>query len=548
MKKLVLILIYTLIFTLYSSADAARINKVSIVQRDTTEFQQDLISNRNQVLLKYLLSDTTVFKIEGEWFEGFNFRWSLIVIVDGVEYESTVYDIRNSTDTLYFNSRNIRDLLLESESDFFGFKFCPRSFETGVWQCTQTFTLRVEDESNWFNDTYANFQYYLKDSNITRAKKSVQSIYTPVVAVIDDGIYIDHEDLQGNIWTNQQEIIGNGIDDDNNGYIDDYYGWNFIDDSNIMTPKWSHGTNVAWLIGANSNNRLWIAWVWNDVKLMALTTCDRNGCQLQNIIKAINYAIDQDVDIINMSIAWNWFIYNSTINAAIQRAKDRGITIVVSAWNGDGDLSGNGLDTWEFKISPVCNETERSDIIGVSALSLFSALSANGARTSWTNFGICSDIFAYWERITTLSLTWSYDILDGTSFSAPIISGVIALWYNKYWKMSWENVYNALLASTSPRHGIDAFEYLDQLERVLTAQERINNSNITEPADSSESPNTQQSQDFTALYNRLENLERQRPGILRILLPALQGISDNPSYARHQERIQIIIAYIQENH
>jgi len=94
---------------------------------------------------------------------------------------------------------------------------------------------------------------------------------TIVVCVVDDGIQIDHEDFGNNLWVNHEEIPNNGIDDDNNGYIDDYRGWNFAKltpDDNFTED--SHGTSVAAIIGAKGNNNIGVTGVNWDVKLMII--------------------------------------------------------------------------------------------------------------------------------------------------------------------------------------------------------------------------------------------------------------------------------------
>ncbi len=518
-----------------------RIDNISIVQSNTEWFTYEVISNNREVLLKYLLWDETLFKIQGEWFEWFQYKGSLIVEIGETEYESTTYDTRNSKTTLYFQSNNIRDALLESQENSLSFKFCPMSVKTWKGACTQGYRIEIKNNQSISNDPYSDFQYYLKDSNIMQAKKSVEAKYIPVVAIIDDGISLQHEDLIGNTWVNTQEIRGNGIDDDNNGYVDDYLAWNFLDDSNDMLPNGSHGTNVWGIIAANTNNNIWIAWVSNNAKLMSLIACDSTGCGQDGIVDAINYAIDNGADIINMSIAGKWFSYNALVTDAIQKAKENNIIVVVSAGNGDWWLTSRGINTSEFKISPVCNEINTSDIIWVSALSLFSDLTDNGSKTVWTNYGVCSDIDAYGERITTLSKDGNYDILDGTSYSAPIVTWVIALWFNKFWKQDSQVVFQALQKSKNTWHGVDASLYLKNLEaEIATANKTIHMQQ--------EEIELIQENKNAALYDKLDALERDKPGILQVLLPASQGIRYNEKYKKHWEIIEIIIWYIEKKY
>ncbi len=110
---------------------------------------------------------------------------------------------------------------------------------------------------------------------------------TIVVAILDDGFDIDHVDLQQNVWHNRFEIANDGIDNDNNGYIDDIYGWSFPTNSNIPI-KTSHGTSVAGIVGAHGNNGIGVTGVnWN-IKLMLLSTS-----RVSEIIKAYEYVIEQ---------------------------------------------------------------------------------------------------------------------------------------------------------------------------------------------------------------------------------------------------------------
>jgi len=129
------------------------------------------------------------------------------------------------------------------------------------------------------NDTYANLQTYLKTINIEKVwdkytgglSRSGKEI---IVAIVDDGIDTLHEDLKQNIYINTGEVKWNGIDDDGNGYIDDYYGWNGADSTAEVNSLYegTHGTSIAGIIGARGNNDTGITGInWN-TKLLNLSS------------------------------------------------------------------------------------------------------------------------------------------------------------------------------------------------------------------------------------------------------------------------------------
>ncbi len=123
---------------------------------------------------------------------------------------------------------------------------------------------------------------------------------TIVVAVIDDGLHINHPDFQGNIWINYADTMDNGIDDDGNGYIDDHYGWNFVNMNNDISDSLyyeaRHGTPVAGIIGARVNNITGVSGIMWNVKLMIVNVADTSPLILvyqSDAIRAYSYVLQQ---------------------------------------------------------------------------------------------------------------------------------------------------------------------------------------------------------------------------------------------------------------
>ena len=313
------------------------------------------------------------------------------------------------------------------------------------------------------------YQYYLEEINVYKARKLLpENTNTVTIAVIDDGVYIKHSDLKTAIWQNPWEIQWNWIDDDSNWYIDDYYGWNFDQNNTKLAPITSHWTTIAWVIWATTNNEQWIAWISPNVKIIPLSVFATSWyANVENIIPAIEYAIDKWANIINLSL-WSDttqdYIYNPEYDKVIKKAYDKWIIIVIAAWNGKkiNETESIWINTTTEKISPVCNESNNKKmIIWVWALDV----NWNVAKRS--NYWNCVDFYAPGENIASIWLEKEYfQISNWTSLSAPIIAGIIALWYNKYWETPPDIVYDTL-NNSKKWNTIDAVLYLNNLNKYF---------------------------------------------------------------------------------
>ncbi|MCP5017198.1 MAG: S8 family serine peptidase [Ketobacter sp.] len=191
-----------------------------------------------------------------------------------------------------------------------------------------------------FSDPQANKQWFLQAINAERAWQINQDASSVVVAVIDDAIMVQHEDLQGNLWNNPGEIPGNGIDDDRNGYVDDVHGWNFGANNNDPSPRGSgciesgHGTHVAGAIGAVGGNGKGVTGVSPKVKIMALSAGrpdSRCGFDSAGILEAVRYAVDNGAKVINLSLGGP--MGTRIAKQTYQYASDRNVLLVVAAGN-----------------------------------------------------------------------------------------------------------------------------------------------------------------------------------------------------------------------
>lgn len=158
-----------------------------------------------------------------------------------------------------------------------------------------------------------------------------------VIAIVDSGIDYTHPDLAGNIWINNDEIPDNDIDDDNNGFVDDYYGYDFTGRGD-PDPKdtLGHGTHCAGVAGAVTNNNLGIAGVCWNCKLMSVRVFQNTSAAWSWTANGIRYAADNGAHVISMS--FGWYDPADVLKDAIDYAYDKG-TILVAAAGNEGVMS-----------------------------------------------------------------------------------------------------------------------------------------------------------------------------------------------------------------
>jgi subtilisin family serine protease len=277
-------------------------------------------------------------------------------------------------------------------------------------------------------------QYYLKIVQAPVAWDISTGKAEVVVAVLDSGVDIDNPDLKHNIWVNVNEKPFDQIDNDGNGKVDDFYGWNFVDDTNNIRPQFenfselgvNHGTIVSGILSARGNNAQGIAGAAWQIKVMPLKVLDSSGYgDSLSVVEAIDYAIAKKVDVINLSVVGHNF--SQALQNALQRAWNAGIVIVAAT----GNEIGSGQDMDVYPAYPVCNDGSDNIIIGVVALDRENRLA------NFSNYGSrCSDIAAPGVNFfSTVAYNETYPGFNhyykggysGTSVATPLISALAAL-------------------------------------------------------------------------------------------------------------------------
>jgi len=274
-----------------------------------------------------------------------------------------------------------------------------------------------------WGQSYAD-QWGLERLRVSDVWKKTSGDPSLVVAVIDTGVDGAHPELSGRMWTNINEIPGNNTDDDGDGLVDDVRGWNFIDASNNPIDDHGHGTHVAGIIGAASNNRQGIASVAWQPKIMSLKALDHTGSGRWSWgAAAIVYAADHGADVINMS--WGGSRASQLIFDVVSYANQQGVILVAAAGNDWSDRPHY--------------PSAMPHVISVGAWS------PDNRRAWFSNFGPTVDVFAPGVDILSLRASGTdmygdglkivdslYYRASGTSMSAPLVAGISALLRSEY--------------------------------------------------------------------------------------------------------------------
>jgi len=285
-----------------------------------------------------------------------------------------------------------------------------------------------------------------------------------VVAVIDTGTQLDHEDLVDNLWVNADETDDNSIDDDGNGYIDDYYGYDFYNDDDDPSDDHGHGSHVAGTIGAKGDNSKGVAGVSWKVSIMSLKTFNSLGLgDTNSILEAIIYAKNNGAKIVNCSFSLGSADF--AVKEAIGDAT--GLLFVCAAGNGGDDNMGPGwdVDVSGQEIYPVCFDLD--NIIGVASTDQDDNLSgfSNYGTTSVDVAAPGGDSSTYNIYSTYYGATDAYDYLGGTSMAAPHVSGLAALMLSRKSSLAVSDLKSKII------NGVDV---LDSLESKVASGGRIN--------------------------------------------------------------------------
>ena len=263
-------------------------------------------------------------------------------------------------------------------------------------------------------------------------------ITSVVVAVIDTGIDLRHPDLASNIWRNPGETAGNGLDDDNSGFVDDVSGWNFAEGDANPADADDHGTHVSGTIGAIGSNGVGVTGVNWSVQMIPMRAGNRtfeSGSTL-NALHYVNTLKQLGVNIVAVNASFGGGSFSAFFRDELIRARDNGVLFIAAAGN-DGASN---------DISPLYPAGyEVANVIAVAALH------PGNERSSFSNFGAASvDLAAPGTAIRSTIRNGGYDFFSGTSQAAPHVTGAAALVAAANPSLAWDGIRDRILNSVDP--------------------------------------------------------------------------------------------------
>ncbi len=233
-----------------------------------------------------------------------------------------------------------------------------------------------------------------------------------LVAILDSGVQLNHPDLQRNLWRNPNEIAGNNVDDDRNGYVDDVHGANVKELNGNVEDDNGHGTHVAGIVAAQAGNGVGGSGIAPDATIMAVKVLDANRAgDSSRLAKGIVYAVDRGARILNVSI--NGDGTSGDLDAALKYAGSKGATVVASAGNNSRDID----------VTPSYPASNPEPAVLVAT-----ATEQAGTLISIANRGVRTiDLAAPGGSILSTARGGGFELRQGTSMAAPFVAGSLAL-------------------------------------------------------------------------------------------------------------------------
>lgn len=298
----------------------------------------------------------------------------------------------------------------------------------GWWYVQFSLLLRNYVHPRVPNDVYYALQWALPKVNAPRAWSLSSSNSDVIIAIIDSGVDLDHPDLNEKLWLNSDEVPGNGLDDDENGFVDDVCGYDFWYNDPDPNDDHGHGTQVAGVAAAATDNGIGIAALGWDSALMPLKTQSSSGLGTTNeLAEAIVYAVDNGASVINLSVGQELSMCPAVLQVAIDYAAARDVLVVAAVGNKDQEPN--------KAFYPAACE----NVLGVG-------VTDNLDRCLSPKDGEAMDVVAPGRSVLSTLPGGEYSYGSGASMAAPLVSALAALVYDRYSEYGDEEVAWAILS------------------------------------------------------------------------------------------------------
>jgi len=285
------------------------------------------------------------------------------------------------------------------------------------------------------NDTQYGALYGMTKISAPLAWDITTGSTSSVVAIIDTGIDYTHPDLVDNIAINTREIPNNGVDDDANGYIDDYYGYDFVNNDSNPIDDHYHGTHCAGTVGAKGNNARGVAGVNWTVKLMSVKVLNASGSgTLASVAAGMNYAVKRGAKILSMSLGTT--SYSATLENAVINARNSGALVVAAAGN-------STVNTDVYPHYP--SSLPQDNVFSIAASTSTDALAY------FSNYGATTvDLAAPGDSILSTYTGGQYAYASGTSMATPHVAGMAALLLAVNPSLTYSSIKSILIGTADP--------------------------------------------------------------------------------------------------
>ncbi len=279
------------------------------------------------------------------------------------------------------------------------------------------------------NDPFYPLQWSLKRVQAEAGWDLSQGNSDVIIAICDLGTDFTHPDLAPQQWVNSEELAGlTGIDDDENGFVDDLYGYDWVDLDGDPSPENgdSHGTHVGGIAGAARNNNIGISGMAGNCRLMGVR-CGA-GITVPYGFEGIFYAAESGAKVVNCS--WSGTGFSNYESEIITYARNLGVIVVAAAGN-ESETVSHYPASYEGVVSVAA-----TDIADFAA--------------DFTNYGPCVDISAPGVDIFSTLPQNHYGYASGTSMACPLVAGAVALVWSRWPELSGAQIASRLIASADP--------------------------------------------------------------------------------------------------